>query len=102
MDPTKEFVTVPIVADGSLNGFLAIVRDSELSSEEHWQLSALADQAAIALNMRACRIPTGEACASMMSMLAALRESHRKINNILESITDFVLSARSRLAVHRH
>jgi hypothetical protein len=28
LDSTKELVTVPILADGSLNGFLAIVRDS--------------------------------------------------------------------------
>jgi PAS domain S-box-containing protein len=85
----KELVTVPIVADGSLNGFLAIVRDSQLTSEEHWQLSALADQAAIALNnARLHEFQTGEAMRQRDETLAALRESHRKINAILESITD--------------
>src|SRR4030095_13616493 len=62
LDPAKELVTVPIVAQGSLNGFLAIVRDSELNAEEQWQLSALADQAAIALNnARLHEFQTGEA-----------------------------------------
>jgi PAS domain S-box-containing protein len=85
----KELVTVPIVADGSPNGFLAIVRDSQLTSEEHWQLSALADQAAIALNnARLHEFQTGEAVRQRDETLAALRESHRKINAILESITD--------------
>lgn len=89
LHPTKELVTVPIVADGSLDGFLAIVRESQLSPEEHWQISALADQAAIALNnARLHEFQTGEAMRQRDEMLAALRESHRKINNILESITD--------------
>lgn len=85
----RELVTVPIVADGSINGFLALVRESELSSEEHWQLSALADQAAIALNnARLHEFQTGEAIRQRDEVLAALRESNRKVNNILESITD--------------
>jgi two-component system CheB/CheR fusion protein len=89
LDPAKELVTVPIVAYGSLNGFLAIVRDSQLTSEEQWQLSALADQAAIALNnARLHEFQTGEAIRQRDELLAALRESNRKIINILESITD--------------
>jgi PAS domain S-box-containing protein len=89
LDPAKELVTVPIVAYGSLNGFLAIVRDSQLTSEEQWQLSALADQAAIALNnARLHEFQTGEAIRQRDESLAALRESNRKINNILERITD--------------
>ncbi|HCX31892.1 MAG TPA: hypothetical protein DHU55_19305 [Blastocatellia bacterium] len=89
LEPAKELVTVPIVADGSLNGFLAIVRESQMTAEEHWQLSALADQAAIALNnARLHEFQTGEAMRQRDETLAALRESHRKINNILESITD--------------
>lgn len=89
LDPAKELVTVPIVAQGSLNGFLAIVRDSTLNAEEQWQLSALADQAAIALNnARLHEFQTGEAIRQRDESLAALRESSRKINNILESITD--------------
>ncbi|MDQ6652091.1 MAG: PAS domain S-box protein, partial [Acidobacteriota bacterium] len=89
LSPPKELVTVPILADGSLNGFLAIVRGSQLTSEEHWQLSALADQAAIALNnARLHEFQTGEAMRQRDETFAALRESHRKINAILESITD--------------
>ena len=89
LDPAKELVTVPIVASGSLNGFLAIVRASRLTAEEQWQLSALADQAAIALNnARLHEFQTGEAIRQRDESLAALRESNRKINNILESITD--------------
>lgn len=89
LDPAKELVTVPIVAQGSLNGFLAIVRDLPLNAEEQWQLSALADQAAIALNnARLHEFQTGEAFRQRDESLAALRESSRKINNILESITD--------------
>ena len=89
LSPKKELVTVPIVAQGSLNGFLAIVRDSTLNAEEQWQLSALADQAAIALNnARLHEFQTGEAIRQRDESLAALRESSRKINKILESITD--------------
>ena len=89
LDPNKELVTVPIVARGSLNGFLAIVRDSQLNAEEQWQLSALADQAAIALNNALLHeFQTGEAIRQRDESLAALRESTRKITRILESITD--------------
>ena len=89
LGPAKKLVTVPIVAHGSLNGFLAIVRDSQLTAEEQWQLSALADQAAIALNnARLHEFQTGEAIRQRDESLAALRASNRKINNILESITD--------------
>src|SRR6185295_7410375 len=89
LSPAKELVTVPIVAQGYLNGFLAIVRDSTLNAEEQWQLSALADQAAIALNnARLHEFQTGEAIRQRDESLAALRESSGKINNILESITD--------------
>jgi PAS domain S-box-containing protein len=89
LSPAKELVTVPVVAQGSLNGFLAIIRDSTLNEEEQWQLSALADQAAIALNnARLHEFQTGEAIRQRDESLAELRESSRKINNILESITD--------------
>jgi len=89
LDPGKELITVPVVALGSVNGFLAIVRDAPLNAEEEWQLSALADQAAIALNnARLHEFQTGEAMRQRNESLAALRESHRKTYKILESITD--------------
>jgi len=34
LDPAKVLVTVPIDAHGSLNGFLAIVRDSQFTAEQ--------------------------------------------------------------------
>lgn len=86
---SQELVTVPIVAHGSVNGFLAVVLSSPLTAEAHWQLSALADQAAIALNnARLHEFQTGEAIRQRDETLAALRDSNRKINNILESMTD--------------
>ncbi|HEY8185763.1 MAG TPA: PAS domain S-box protein [Pyrinomonadaceae bacterium] len=89
LDPAQQLVTMPIVAHGKLDGFLAIVRGSSLSPEEEWQLSALADQAAIALNnARLHEFQTGEAIRQRDESLAALRETNRKMNNILESITD--------------
>src|ERR1044072_9389371 len=89
LEPVKELVSVPIVAHGSLNGFLAIIRGSQLTAEEQWQLSALADQAAIALNnARLHEFQTGAAIRQRDESLIALRDSNRKINNILESITD--------------
>jgi PAS domain S-box-containing protein len=89
LTPPRKLVTVPIVAYGSLNGFLALVRASQLTAEEQWQLSALADQAAIALNnARLHEFQTSEAIRQRDELLAALRESNRKIINILESITD--------------
>ncbi|MEA2203307.1 MAG: hypothetical protein QOE77_83 [Blastocatellia bacterium] len=89
LEPGKALVTVPVLAHGSVNGFLAIVRDSPLSTEEQWQLSALADQAAIALNnARLHEFRTGEAVRQRDESLAALREANRKVNKILESITD--------------
>lgn len=89
LDPAEELVTVPIVVQGSLNGFLAIVRRSQLTADEQWQFSALADQAAIALtNARLHELQTGEAIRQRDESLVALRESHQKIKDILESITD--------------
>ncbi|HJZ13189.1 MAG TPA: PAS domain S-box protein, partial [Acidobacteriota bacterium] len=89
LHPSEKLLTVPVVVDGSLSGFLAIVRESELSDEEHVQLGALADHAAIALNnARLHEMETGEAWRQRDETLNALRESNQKINRILESITD--------------
>jgi PAS domain S-box-containing protein len=45
----EELVSVPVISQQSLNGLLVIAREQPLDTEEQWQLSALADQAAIAL-----------------------------------------------------
>src|SRR5688572_4597867 len=44
---TESMTSVPIIAKQALNGLLVIAREGALTEEEEWQLSALADQAAI-------------------------------------------------------
>lgn len=81
-------VSVPIIAQASLNGLLVIARDCPLNEEEEWQLRALADQAAIALrNARLFEMELAEASRERDETLEALRESNQKISTILESIT---------------
>src|SRR5688572_331557 len=81
--------TVPIIAKQALNGLLVIARDGALNDEEEWQLSALADQAAIALrNARLYEMELAEANRERDETLEALRASNATTNRILESITD--------------
>ena len=55
-------VSVPVIATNAVNGLLAIVRARPLERDEEWQLSALADQAAIALqNARLYEMESAEA-----------------------------------------
>ncbi|HZE68678.1 MAG TPA: PAS domain S-box protein [Pyrinomonadaceae bacterium] len=85
----KNLVGAPVVVNGSLDGFLAIVREAELTPDQHWQFSALADQAAIALNnARLHELQTREALRQRDESVAALRESEREVNILLDSITD--------------
>jgi len=82
-------VSVPVIAKHAVNGLLAIVRDRPLDADEEWQLSALADQAEIALqNARLYEMELAEANRERDESLEALRASHQKIKKILESITD--------------
>jgi PAS domain S-box-containing protein len=93
LDSTKQLVTVPVITNGALNGFLAIVRDSNLEQMEQWQMSALADQAAIALNnARFHELVSERAWRERSESLAALRQANLKINQILSSITDLFYS----------
>jgi PAS domain S-box-containing protein len=86
-------VSVPVTAKQSLNGLLVIARARPLNSEEAWQLSALADQAAIALrNARLYEMELAEATRERDETVKALRESKQKIVTILESITDLFYS----------
>jgi PAS domain S-box-containing protein len=86
-------VSVPVIAKQSLNGLLVIARPHPLDSEEQWQLSALADQAAIALrNARLYEMELAEATRERDVTFEALRESKQKIVTILESITDLFYS----------
>lgn len=82
-------ISVPIIAKQALNGLLVISREGPLSEEEEWQLSALADQAAIALrNARLYEMELAEANRERDETLEALRASNARTNRVLESITD--------------
>jgi PAS domain S-box-containing protein len=82
-------ISVPIIAKQALNGLLVISREEELSEEEAWQLSALADQAAIALrNARLYEMELAEANRERDETLEALQASNARTTRILESITD--------------
>jgi PAS domain S-box-containing protein len=81
--------SVPIIAKHALNGLLVIAREEPLNEEEEWQLSALADQAAIALrNARLYEMELAEANRERDETLEALKASNARVNRILESITD--------------
>lgn len=82
-------ISVPIIAKQALNGLLVIARNEPLNEEQEWQLSALADQAAIALrNARLYEMELAEANRERDETLEALRASNAKTNRILASITD--------------
>lgn len=86
-------VSVPVIAQRSLTGLLVIARHDELDAEEQWQLSALADQAAIALrNAKLYEMELEEANREREQMLTALQASNARITGILESITDLFYS----------
>ncbi|HEY8226559.1 MAG TPA: PAS domain S-box protein [Pyrinomonadaceae bacterium] len=91
--PTDTLTPVPVIDKDSLDGLLVITRSTQLEPEENWQLSALADQAAIALrNARLYEIDVSEANRERRETLQALRASKARINRILESITDLYYS----------
>ena len=86
-------VSVPIIAKGLVTGLLVIVSEEPLDSEDHWQLSALADQASIALaNARIYEMELAEANRARDEVLTALQASTARITRILESITDLFYS----------
>ncbi len=86
---TESMTSVPIIAKQALNGLLVIAREGPLNEEEEWQLSALADQAAIALrNARLYEMELAEANRERDESLEALRASNAFTTRILESITD--------------
>jgi PAS domain S-box-containing protein len=89
LDPSESLVPIPVIAKNVLRGLLVIVRDVQLDEEEEWQLSALADQAAIALrNARLYEMELAEATGERDRTLEALKESNQRISDILGSITD--------------
>lgn len=89
LDSRTELITVPVIAQQSLSGLLVIVREDPLTAEEHWQLSALADQAAIALrNARLYEMELAEVNRERDETLDALQAANARVTRILESITD--------------
>ena len=93
LSPIETLVPVPVIAKNALRGLLVVVRGAELNAEEEWQLSALADQAAIALrNARLYEMELADATRERDRTLEALSESNQRISNILASITDLFYS----------
>ncbi len=93
LGPDDRLASVPIIAKQSLNGMIVIARETPLEEEEEWQLSALADQAAIALwNARIYEMDLGEANRERDQTIEALVASNKRITRILSSITDLFYS----------
>jgi PAS domain S-box-containing protein len=89
VDPQETLVSVPVIAKQSLTGMLVIAREDPLNAEEQWQLSAFADQAAIALsNASLFEMESSEAVrARDASQIASLR-----LAAIVESSDDAIVS----------
>jgi PAS domain S-box-containing protein len=89
IEANETLVSVPIIAKQSLTGLLVISRLDPLTADEQWQLSALADQAAIALgNARLYEMELAEAVrARDLSQIAMLR-----LAAIVESSDDAIVS----------
>jgi len=85
----EAFVSLPVIAKQSVMGLLVIAREQPLNEDEQWQLSALADQAAIALrNARLYEMELAEAGrARDLSQIAMLR-----LAAIVESSDDAIVS----------
>ena len=85
----ETLVSLPIIAQGSLTGLLLIARAQPLNVDEQWQLSALADQAAIALqNARLYEMELAEAERARDASQIALR----RLGAIVESSDDAIIS----------
>ena len=89
----ETLLPVPVVAQDSLNGLLVVARAHPFDEEEEWLISALADQAAIALsNARLYEMELAQTSRERDETLEALQASNDKVNDILESITDLFYS----------
>ncbi len=87
--PDEAMVSVPVIATNAVNGMLAVVRDRPLDADEEWQLSAIADQAAIALqNARLFEIESSEA----RRLRDATEIARRHLASIVESSDDAIVS----------
>lgn len=89
IDSQDLLISVPIIAKQSLNGLLIVVPRQPISGEERWQLSALADQAAIALNnARLYEMELSEAFRAR----AASEMAARRLAAIVETSQDAIVS----------
>ncbi|MGZ5437276.1 MAG: PAS domain S-box protein [Pyrinomonadaceae bacterium] len=87
--PDEAMVSVPVIATNAVNGMLAVVRGRPLDADEEWQLSALADQAAIALqNARLFEIESAEA----RRLRDATEIARRHLASIVQSSDDAIIS----------
>ncbi|HYJ86387.1 MAG TPA: PAS domain S-box protein [Pyrinomonadaceae bacterium] len=85
----EHLVSVPVIDKQSLNGLLVIVRERPISADERWQLSALADQAAIALrNARLYEMEMAEAVRARDFSLTV----QGRLVAIIESSDDAIVS----------
>ena len=85
----EHLVSVPVIDKQSLNGLLVIVREQPISADERWQLSALADQAAIALrNARLHEMELAEAERARDVSVTA----QQRLAAIIESSDDAIVS----------
>jgi len=85
----EHLVSVPVIDKQSLNGLLVIVREQPISADERWQLSALADQAAIALrNARLYEMELAEAVRARDVSVTA----QQRLAAIIESSDDAIVS----------
>ncbi|HEV7746824.1 MAG TPA: PAS domain S-box protein [Pyrinomonadaceae bacterium] len=85
----ETIVSLPIVSQRVLTGLLLIARVEPLDADEQWQLSALADQAAIALqNARLYEMELAEAARARDISQTAVRH----LGAIVESSGDAIIS----------
>ncbi|HEY5885609.1 MAG TPA: PAS domain S-box protein [Pyrinomonadaceae bacterium] len=89
LNPDEKLVSFPIIGQQVLNGLLVVLREQDLNEDERWQLSALADQAAIALrNAQLYELQLAEA---VRAREASAIEA-RRLAAIVESSDDAIVS----------
>ena len=89
LNPVEKLVSFPIIGHQVLSGLLVVSREEELTPEERWQLSALADQAAIALrNAQLYELQLAEAARAR----EASELESRRLAAIVESSDDAIVS----------
>jgi two-component sensor histidine kinase len=80
LDVETALVCVPVLGPTALSGFLAVARKTKLSAEEQWLLSALADQAVIALrNARLFEMEAEKAEDERARLIETLRDANSRL-----------------------